>query len=82
MNTDWLPDEKQPSEFVILDQKGTKIAQGKFRDYPFYDKHGGGDPAASDFRQSLHISLPEGTTHIYVHLNFHLRGNYRGNQLT
>ena len=41
MNTDWLPDEKQPSEFVILDQKGTKIAQGKFRDYPFYDKHGG-----------------------------------------
>lgn len=75
VNTDWLPDEEQPSEFVILDQKGTKIAQGKFRDYPFYDKHGGGDPAASDFRQSLHISLPEGTTHIYVHLNFHLRGN-------
>ena len=78
VNTDWLPDEKQPSEFVILDQKGTKIAQGKFRDYPFTDNftwNGNNHVGSSEFYQGLNISLPEGTTHIYVHLNFHLRGN-------
>ncbi len=75
VNTNWLPDKMQPSEFVILDQNGTKIAQGKFRDYPFYARNGRGSPATSEFQQSVHISLPEGTTHIYVHLNFHLSGN-------
>ena len=75
VNTNWMPDKSQPSEFVILDQKGTKIAQGKFRDYPFYARNGHGSPATSEFQQSVHISLPEGTTHIYVHLNFHLSGN-------
>ena len=78
VNTNWLPDEQQPSEFVILDQKGTKIAQGKFRDYPFTDNftwNGNDHVGSSEFYQGLNISLPEGTTHIFVHLNFHLRGN-------
>ena len=78
VNTNWLPDEEQPSEFVILDQNGTKIAQGKFRDYPFTDNftwNGDSHVGSSEFYQNLKISLPEGTTHIYVHLNFHLRGD-------
>ena len=78
VNTNWLPDEEQPSEFVILDQNGTKIAQGKFRDYPFTDNftwNGDRHVGSSEFYQNLKISLPEGTTHIYVHLNFHLRGD-------
>ena len=78
VNTNWLPDEEQPSEFVILDQNGTKIAQGKFRDYPFTDNftwNGNNHIGSSEFYQNLNISLPEGTTHIYVHLNFHLRGS-------
>ena len=78
VNTNWLPDEEQPSEFVILDQNGTKIAQGKFRDYPFTDNftwNGNNHVGSSEFYQGLNISLPEGTTHIFVHLNFHLRGS-------
>ena len=78
VNTNWLPDEEQPSEFVILNQNGTKIAQGKFRDYPFTDNftwNGDSHVGSSEFYQNLKISLPEGTTHIYVHLNFHLRGD-------
>ena len=77
VNTNWLPDEEQPSEFVILDQNGTKIAQGKFRDYPFTDNftwNGNNHVGISEFYQSLNVSLPKGTTHIFVHLNFHLRG--------
>ncbi len=78
VNTNWLPDEEQPSEFVILDQNGTKIAQGKFSDYPFTDNftwNGNNHVGSSEFYQNLKISLPKGTTHIFVHLNFHLRGD-------
>ena len=64
VNTDWLPDEKQPSEFVIPDQKGTKIAQGKFQDYPFMINMAAetrqpvisGSPCISHYRKERHIS--------------------------
>lgn len=74
-NTNWMPEESEPSKFVILNQNGTIIAQGLFRDYPYYAVGGGGDPSTSEFRQSLNIALPEGTTKVFIHLLFHLDGN-------
>lgn len=74
-NTNWMPEESEPSKFVILNQNGTIIAQGLFRDYPYYAVGGGGDPSTSEFKQSLNITLPEGTTKVFIHLLFHLDGN-------
>lgn len=74
-NTNWMPEESEPSKFVILNQNGTIIAQGLFRDYPYYAVGGGGDPSTSEFKQSLNIALPEGTTKVFIHLLFHLSGN-------
>ena len=66
------------SAYIILDQNGTKIAEGNFSDYQHTknyhydsDRHVG----VSDFAQTVNIDLPEGTTHVFVTLKFRLTGS-------
>lgn len=73
-----FPEAREPSGFVILDQNGTRIAAGNFSEYPYtgyYKWNGTNKVGSSEFHQTLQIALPEGTTHVFVHLQFRLSGN-------
>ncbi len=75
---DLNPHENDASAYTILDQNGTKIAEGNFRDYPHtknYHYDSSQHVGISDFSQSLNIDLPEGTTHVFVTLKFRLTGS-------
>ncbi len=75
---DYFPESREPSSFVVLDQNGTRIAAGNFSEYPYtgYYKWNNIDRVgSSEFHQTLNIALPEGTTHVFVHLQFHLQGS-------
>lgn len=77
-NLNYLPESSEPSSFVILNQDGTRIAKGNFNEYPFDADCRSSEwevPGESEFHQTVNIDLPEGTTHIFVHLLFHLDGN-------
>lgn len=72
------PEEVEPSKFVILDQNGTIIAESNFSKYPCIKNSHWNDKdrvRSTLFRQTVNIALPEGTTHIFVHLQFHLDGS-------
>ncbi len=67
--------ENDTSSYTILDQNGTKIAEGNFSDYPHTEYYHYSDHVGnSNFNQSLNIDLPEGTTHVFVTLKFRLTG--------
>ena len=72
----YFPESQEPSGFVILDQNGTRIAAGNFNEYSYtgYYKTSNGI-GTSEFGQTVNIALPEGTTHVFVHLQFHLDGS-------
>lgn len=70
--------ENDASAYIILDQNGTRIAEGNFCDYPHtknyhYDRSQ--RVGISDFRQTVNINLPEGTTHVFVTLKFRVVGS-------
>lgn len=62
------------SKYCILDQNGDKVAEGAFSDFPYNDTIRSGDGVIiADFSENLNLRLPEGTTHIFVHLFFYLK---------